>query len=190
MALELTIYNRQKLKSKAGKEYIGYAIAFTPGDRGAVPDAAQQPPFYVREQRNGDTTWTRLQARTLPDAKVEALQAQAVRQAIAKGVEVIQPGDENKERLTTKVAAYLAEVEANKSIATWKVYRRSTELFLESCKKFKVADVDRTDMLQFKTFLKRQGFEGRTIYNHFLNITIFFVWARGEENTLGLNEND
>ena len=31
MPLELTIYNRQKLTSKSGKEYVGYAIAFTPG---------------------------------------------------------------------------------------------------------------------------------------------------------------
>jgi integrase len=190
MALELTIYNRQKLTNKSGKEYIGYAAAFAPGQRGAIPAANEIPPFYVREQHNGDTTWTRLQARTLQEAKTEALQAQAVREATARGIEVVQAGDENKERLTAKVAAYLAEVEANKSLATWKAYRRSTELFLESCKKLNVGEVGRTDMLHFKTYLKKQEFAGRTIYNHFLNITIFFVWAKGEEDTLGLNEND
>jgi integrase len=190
MALELTIYNRQKLTSKSGKEYIGYAVAFTPGQRGAIPAANEVPPFYVREQRNGDTTWTRLQARTLQESKAEALQAQAVREATASGIEVVQPGDENKERLTVKVAAYLAEVEANKSPATWKAYRRSTELFMESCKKQNVGDVVRTDMLHFKTYLKKQEFAGRTLYNHFLNIAIFFVWAKGKEDTLGLNEND
>jgi integrase len=190
MALELTIYNRQKLTSKSGKEYIGYAVAFTPGQRGAIPAANELPPFYLREQRNGDTTWTRLQARTLQEAKTEALQAQAVREATASGIEVVQPGDENKERLTAKVAAYLAETEANKSSATWKAYRRSTELFLESCKKLNVGEVGRSDMLHFKTYLKKQEFSGRTLYNHFLNITIFFVWAKGEEDTLGLNEND
>jgi integrase len=131
-----------------------------------------------------------LQARTLQGAKTQALQAQAVREATARGIEVVQAGDENKERLTAKVAAYLAEVEANKSLATRKAYRRSTELFLESCKKLNVGEVGRTDMLHFKTYLKKQEFAGRTIYNHFLNITIFFVWAKGEEDTLGLNEND
>ena len=45
-------------------------------------------------------------------------------------------------------------------------------------------------MLSFKTYLKKQEFSGRSLYNHFLNITIFFVWAKGEEDTLGLNEND
>ena len=39
------------------------------------------PLFYIREQHNGDTTWTRLAARTLEDATAEALQAQAVREA-------------------------------------------------------------------------------------------------------------
>jgi integrase len=92
--------------------------------------------------------------------------------------------------VTNKVAGYLSEIEANKSRATWNSYRRSIELFLESCRKLNADEVGRVDMLGFKTFLKRQKFSGRTLYNHFLNITIFFVWAKGEEDTLGLNEND
>ncbi len=189
MALEITIYNRQKQVSKSGKAYIGYVLAFAPGQRGKLPDTAGMAPFYVRDQRGGKQ-WIRLEARTLADAKVEAEKQQHVLQARAKGVEVVATTDENKERLISKVAAYLAEIESNKSIATWNAYRRSTELFLESCKKLNVENVDRTDMLSFKSYLKRQGFSGRSIYNHFLNITIFFVWAKGEEDTLGLNEND
>jgi len=189
MALEISIYNRQRQTSKRGKEYIGYALAFAPGQRGKLPEAAELPPFYVRDQRGGKQ-WIRLEARTLTDAKKEAEKQQHVLQAVAKGVEVVVASDENKERLTSKVVAYLAEIESNKSIATWNAYRRSTELFLGSCKKLNVGDVDRTDMLHFKTYLKRQEFSGRTIYNHFLNITIFFVWVKGEEDTLGLNEND
>ena len=52
-----------------------------------------------------------------------------------------------------------------------------------------VAEVGRADVLAFRTFLKRQKFSGRTLYNHFLNIA-FFVWAKGEEDTLGLKDND
>jgi len=189
MPLELTIYNRQTLTSKSGKEYIGYAVAFVPGQRGAIPAVAELPPFYVRDQRGGQQ-WLRLQARTLVDAKAEAEKMQHILQAKARGVEVVTPTDGNKERLTSKVAAYLAEIEANKSKATWNAYGRSTELFLVSCHKLNVAEVGRADMLAFKTYLKRQKFSGRTLYNHFLNITIFFVWAKGEEDTLGLNEND
>ena len=176
MALELTIYNRQIQTSKSGKTYIGYAVAFKAGQRGAIPASAEVPPFYVRDQRGG-TQWLRLEARTLTDAKAEAQKQQHILQAKARGVEVVTAPDGNKERLTNKVAAYLAEIESNKSKATWNAYRRSTELFLESCKKLNVADVGRTDMLAFKTYLKRQEFSGRSLYNHFLNITIFFVWA-------------
>jgi integrase len=189
MALELTIYNRQTQTSRSGKQYIGYAVAFAPGQRGAIPAAAELPPFYVRDQRGGQQ-WLRLEARTLADAKTKAQKQQHILQAKARGVEVVTAPDGNKERLTNKVAAYLAETEANKSKATWNAYRRSTELFLESCRKLNVADVGRADMLAFKTYLKRQKFSGRTLYNHFLNITIFFVWAKGEEDTLGLNDND
>ncbi len=189
MALELTIYNRRAQTSKSGKQYIGYAVAFKPGQRGAIPAAAELPPFYVRDQRGG-TQWLRLEARTLTEAKAEAQKQQHILQAKAHGVEVVSPADGNNERLTNRVAAYLAEIEANKSRATWNAYRRSTELFLESCRKLNVADVGRTDMLAFKTYLKKQEFSGRSLYNHFLNITIFFVWAKGDADTLGLNEND
>ena len=189
MALELTIYNRRAQTSKSGKQYIGYAVAFKPGQRGAIPAAAELPPFYVRDQRGG-TQWLRLEARTLTEAKAEAQKQQHILQAKAHGVEVVTPTDGNKDRLTNKVAAYLAEIEANKSKATWNAYRRSTELFLESCRKLNVADVGRSDMLAFKTYLKKQEFSGRSLYNHFLNITIFFVWAKGDADTLGLNEND
>ena len=37
MALEMTIYNRQTQTSKSGKQYIGYAVPFAPGQRGAIP---------------------------------------------------------------------------------------------------------------------------------------------------------
>jgi hypothetical protein len=71
MALEMTIYNRQTQISKSGKEYIGYVVAFAPGQRGAIHAAAERSPFYVRDQRGGQQ-WLRLEARTLVDAKTEA----------------------------------------------------------------------------------------------------------------------
>ena len=128
MALEISIYNRQKQTSKSGKEYVGYALAFAPGQRGKLPEAAELPPFYVRDQRGG-TQWIRLEARTLTDAKKEAEKQQHVLQAIAKGVEVVVASDENKERLTSKVAAYLAEIESNKSIATCVIDHLNPQVF-------------------------------------------------------------
>jgi integrase len=185
MALELRIYNRQKQTSKSGKEYIGYALAFAPGQRGAVPAAAEVPPFYIRDQRAGKQ-WTRLQARTLSDAKIEATKAQHVLEAVAQGVDVVST-TENRERLTTKIEIYLAEIEANKAHTTWAAYNRSLELFQQSCRRLNVTEVSREDMLHFKTFLKKQKISDRSVYNHFLNTMIFIAWAKHQT---GIKKND
>ncbi|MGC1493357.1 MAG: site-specific integrase [Candidatus Acidiferrum sp.] len=186
MALEISVYNRQEKTSKSGKTYIGYVVAYQPGQRGAIPAAAELPPYYVRDQRGG-TQWIRLEALTLTDAKKEAEKQQHVLRAVAKGVQVVSTPDENKQRLAYKSTAYLAEVEANKSLATWSAYNRSMELFLQSCKRLNVADVKREDLLAFKTFLKREELGQRTTYNHFLNVTIFLKWCA---QNVGIKKND
>ena len=189
MPLQISIYNRQKQTSANGKEYIGRALAFAPGQRGAIPDACEHPPFYIRDQR-GDKQWVRLEARNLAEAKVEAEKQQHILQALARGVEIAQANADEKLRLTHQVAVFLAETEANKSPATWAAYNRSLDLFLESCKRLNVSDVKREDLLQFKTYLKKQEFAGRTIYNHFLNVSIFLAWAKHSAEGLGIKKGD
>jgi integrase len=189
MPLQISVYNRQKQTSANGKEYIGRALAFAPGQRGAISDACEHPPFYIRDQR-GDKQWIRLEARTLADAKVEAEKQQHVLQAVARGVEIAQSDEDEKLRLNHQVAVFLAETEANKSPATWAAYDRSLGLFLESCKRLNVNDVKREDLLGFKTYLKRQEFSGRTIYNHFLNVCIFLAWAKHPAKELGIKKGD
>ncbi len=186
VALQISIYNRQKQTSTSGKEYVGYALAFAPGQRGAIPVACEIPPFYVRDQRGGKQ-WIRLEARTLAEAKVEAEKQQHILQAVAKGVDVVTSPDGDKRRLSVRIAAYLAETEANKSRATWLAYQRSLELFKESCKRMNVSDVKREDLLHFKTYLKKQSLSGRSIYNHFLNVSIFLKWAGAG---IGMKKND
>src|SRR6266436_127553 len=185
MALEIGIYNRQEKTSRNGKVYIGYVLAFKPKRHGAVPAAASIPPFYIRDQRGG-TQWIRLAAHTLADAKIEAEKQQHVLRAVAQGIEVV-PSDTNGERLASKARAYLAEVEANKAVATWRAYTRTLELFLESCKRLNVADVRREDMLAFKTFLKKEELGERTTYNHFLNMMTFVKWCG---HSVGVKKND
>ena len=189
MALEISVYNRQPKTSNSGKEYVGYACVFEPGQRGLVPALAKVPPFYVREQKGRRTDWIRLDAQTFDEAKAEAEKMQAAVQARQAGVDVVDDS-EDRERLAAKIKAYLAEIEANKSKATLRAYRLSLEMFQESCKRAKIADVCREDMLAFKTYLKSKELHSRSVYNRFLNVTIFFVWARGAQNALGLKKND
>jgi integrase len=126
----------------------------------------------------------------LAEAKVEAEKQQHILQALARGVEIAQANADEKLRLTHQVAVFLAETEANKSPATWAAYNRSLDLFLESCKRLNVSDVKREDLLQFKTYLKKQEFAGRTIYNHFLNVSIFLAWAKHSAEGLGIKKGD
>jgi integrase len=184
MALEISIYNRQEKTGNNGKTYVGYVVAFKPGQRGAIPAAAEVPPFYVRDQRGG-TQWIRLQSQTLTDAKKEAEKQQHVLRAVAKGVEVLFTDERGN--LASKARAYLAEVKANKSIATWRAYSRSLELFLQSCKRLNVADIKREDLLGFKTFLKNDDLGERTVYNSFLNVSIFLKWCG---HNVGLKKTD
>jgi integrase len=182
------IYNRQERVSKAGKTSKQYVLVFAPGQHGKLAGASLVPPFYIRYQ-NGDRQWVRLEARSIEDAKIESQQARDVQDAVRKGIAVVDPV-EDQARLIHQVAVFLAETEANKSPATWSAYNRSLELFLESCKRLNIADVKREDLLHFKTYLKKQEFSGRTVYNNFLNVCIFLAWAKHPAEGLGIKKGD
>ena len=183
MALEISIYNRQPKTSESGKTYVGYVCVFYPGQAGRLTGADQLPPFYIRDQRGGKQ-WIRLKARTIIDAKTEASgQAQDILQSEAKGLTVLEGQhlrDEN--RLSHQVAAYLAEIEANKSRASYAAYSRSLELFKISSRRTLLADVTRQDLLAFKAYLAKQKMAPRTIYNNFLNVMIFLAWTKHNVN--------
>jgi integrase len=190
MALEISIYNKQRKVSAAGKEYIARVCVFTPGQSGRLSDADQLPPFYIRDQR-GAKQWIRLEARTISEAKTEAKKAQDILQAAAKGVPVALPDTDDGHRLATKIAAYLEEIEANKARGTYLAYNRSLELFKASCRRLNLEDVRREDLLAFKTYLRRQDSLGdRSRYNHFLNVSVFFKWANHRSIAMGVKKND
>lgn len=197
--LKISIYNRQAQESKKtpGKTYIGYTRVFQPGQSGRLSPADQIPPFYIRDQRGGKQ-WLRLEAQTLTDAKAEAQKAQEVLEAEAKGLTVAEAqGLRDEARLTTRIDAYLEEIEANKAKATYLGYSQSLELFKQSCHRLHVSDVKREDLLAFKTFLRKVvnekragGISERSIYNHFLDVTVFLKWAGYPAASLGIKKKD
>jgi integrase len=189
MALQISIYNKQQRTSASDKSYLARVCVFNPGQSGRLTEADQVPPFYIRDQKGGKQ-WIRLDARSIAEAKVEAAKAQDVMVAAAAGLDVLMPGSENGQRLTVRIAAYLEEVEANKSRATWLAYNRSLELFKESCRRQNVQDVRREDILAFKTYLRKKKIEGRSLYNHFLNTSVFFGWAGQTFISMGIKKND
>lgn len=159
MALELSIYNLQTKKSQKGKEYKARVACFTPGQSGRLSEADQLPPFYIRDQR-GVQQWVRLEARTIAEAKTEAQKAQDVIEATAKGVQVVTPRGEDS-RLHATIETYLREVEAIKAIGSYNAYRRSLELFQESCHRANVETVSRNDLLAFSDLPEEADNRGR-----------------------------
>jgi integrase len=190
MPLEISIYNKQQRTSASGKSYLARVCVFTPGQSGRLTEADQVAPFYTRDQK-GDKQWIRLDARTITEAKAEATKAQDVRAAVAAGVPVLAQAGKDGDRLTVRIAAYLEEVESNKSRATYLAYNRSLELFKGSCHRQNLQDVRREDLLAFKTYLRKQDDLGdRAHYNHFLNVSVFFKWAKHPLICMGVRKND
>jgi integrase len=155
----MKIYNLQSGIRKA---------VWEPGQAGRLSEAAQRAPFYIRKGTGKNASWVRLAAATVEEAKVEALAAPAI------------AAEPTGATLTKTVADYLTEVEANKAWKTYTDYRSRLENhFLKSCKKTLLADVDRKDLLAFKTYLaKESGLSPESQFNSFLSAMIFLKWAK------------
>jgi len=139
-----------------------------PGQAGRLSEAAQRAPFYIRKGTGKNASWLRLAATTVEEAKAEALAGP-----------VIDTSTPRSATLVSKVADYLAEVEAVNAWKTYTDYRSRLENhFLKSCKKTLLSDVDRKDLLAFKTYLaKDSGLSPNSQHNSFLSAMIFLKWA-------------
>jgi integrase len=166
-----SIYARQK--NDQGKwRYIRVNVG-----RGRRP-ADLAGPFFLRLTVNGNTQWMPT-GETLEDARSGAKKQDAAQEArtlaAASGL-VIE--DVTANRLKTKIAAYNAEIEANKAHKTALAYANTLRYFTQSCKRANVEDITREDMLTFKTYLRNEGDLSETsIYNNFLNAMIFLKWC-------------
>jgi integrase/recombinase XerD len=76
--------------------------------------------------------------------------------------------------LKESVKTYLLEIQAHKKKKTHSAYRTALTYFLESCRKQTLEEIQRTDMLAFKTFLRdKKNQSDRSIANKFENVMSF-----------------
>jgi integrase/recombinase XerD len=76
--------------------------------------------------------------------------------------------------LKEAVETYLLEIEEHKKKKTHSAYRTALTYFLESCKKQTLEEINRTDMLAFKTYLRvKKNQSDRSIANKFENVMSF-----------------
>lgn len=91
---------------------------------------------------------------------------------------------------------FLAEIKANKSHKTYLAYANSLSMFRDSCRKSEVADVNRSDIMAFKLHLmERKSEDGsklspRSLFNNFLNVSVFFKWAGCPFIGMGIRKGD
>lgn len=123
--------------------------------------------------------WIKLDAETIHGAEDEAAKMEAALDAAAKGVAVLvaaAPPD----TLAAKVAEYLDELlAAHGRDARVDAANILENHFLKACRKRLLADVDRKDMLAFKTYLTgNPNLSPRTQHNYTLRVMIFLKWAK------------
>jgi integrase/recombinase XerD len=77
---------------------------------------------------------------------------QAELRAVAHGVEVVTDKDKGS-TVDAVMEAYLDEIKSTKKPRTFSSYSLSLVYFKESCSKRYLSEVERTDLLAFKTYL-------------------------------------
>lgn len=106
---------------------------------------------------------------------------QAELNAVIEGAEIVNAATmvdgQTKRSLAAAIAVYLAETKGSKKPKTFDVYRKALEYFTESCHKVYLEDIDRTDLLKFRTYLKsgadHKAQSDRSITNKFMNVLTF-----------------
>jgi integrase len=106
-----------------------------------------------------------------PDAQDAAEKArikQAELSAAHNGIIPKAPIVENAPQRTTLTAAlesYKEYVQYHRSLRTFRTYRPMLDGFKEFCTKTYIEEVGRQDLLDFATHLKKEGQQGKSIYN-------------------------
>lgn len=93
---------------------------------------------------------------------------QAELDAVRNGIIPIAPVAEvEPDRTTLRQAldAYKEYVQYHRSLRTFRTYRPILDSFKEFCRKTYVDEIDRQDLLDFATHLKKEGQQGKSIYN-------------------------
>ncbi len=86
------------------------------------------------------------------------------------------------------LSIYLEDIKKTKKHKTYAAYKTALEYFLESCTKARVADIARSDLLQYSAFLRdTKKLQPRTVYNKFESI-MSFLKTNGIRGLVGKND--
>ncbi len=131
--------------------------------------------YYRRFKRDGKWAWESLGSdANTADCKATAganwERQLAKSQSPAPAAE--RQSANNGYRLDGEVSEYLSNV-AKLAPKTYKAYKRTLELFQQSCKKVYVHQIGKQDLQAFDTFLMQRGDEDRTRHNRIQHVVTF-----------------
>jgi hypothetical protein len=106
---------------------------------------------YVLDWYEGGKRMRQSVGKDAADALLQRDRKVAELTAASNGL-VVQNGDPTKHLLADAAESYLADIKAHKSSKTLSAYTTALRYFRESCKKTYVEDIDRRDLLAFKTY--------------------------------------
>ena len=151
-----------------------------------VPESHPNGYYYQRVKRDGKEKWESLgtdphaaHCTSLAQAKKEAHGTEDVLGLKANQPEQPAPADKAPGyRLADEVREYLINA-AKLAAKTYKAYKKSLELFQESCKKTYVHQIGKQDLQAFDTLLLQRGNDDRTRSNRVGHIVTFLRNEQG-----------
>jgi integrase len=157
------------------------------------PQQFDDATYYLRYAKGGKRIYERLGS-DAQQALVAKRRTELRFQAAADGVALAPDSNPNPEclasgqTLSAAVATYLDEIRLSKKKKTLAAYSIGLRYFQESCKKVRLDEINRTDLLRFAHFLREEKEQSsRSVYNKFETV-MTFLKAQGV--VTGVKKND
>jgi integrase/recombinase XerD len=98
-------------------------------------------------------------------ARIKQAELVATRNGIIPQPQVVVEAAPHRMTLSSALESYKEYVKYHRSLRTFRTYRPMLDGFKEFCTKTYIEDVERQDLLDFATHLKKEGQQGKSIYN-------------------------
>ena len=156
------------------------------GDR----EVAAQGGNFILDWYEGGKRMRQSVGKDAADALIQRDRKAAELTAASNGLTVTNT-DPTKRLVSEAVEEYLADIEAHRSKKTLAAYRTALRYFRESCTKTYVEDINRRDLLAFKTYLAHEKEQSdRSVWNKFSAVMGFLKSVGHTGKVIGVGKHD
>jgi hypothetical protein len=156
------------------------------GDR----EVAAQGGNFILDWYEGGKRMRKSVGKDATDALLQRDRKAAELTAASNGL-VVTNADPTKHALSDAAESYLADIEAHRSKKTLAAYKTALGYFRESCTKTYVEDINRRDLLAFKTYLAHEKEQSdRSVWNKFSAVMGFLKSVGHTGKIIGVGKHD